>query len=275
MKKIVLLASVLFSLPVFAADFTPQETNTGDSLCVQIITPAVNPQGTCEIFPTPCDVPEGWRTVSSCDLIRPPALGVRLDNYQQRRWEQQRTKLQEIEKNQKLESDAQKRLAEKPRFTGTGLLTRRNGEDNRRLKESMGESFFGKKTTMPKFTDTEAYARFRSLVSDKPGLAKTEITKLEELQTRWADRGYRKPRFETSTQMNRKGYLSTDSFYNQRGVKDIPGEVRPWVSYEAQRKPKLAKRKGAEAIHLRKIFRASPTGNLSGEALLKERERQK
>jgi hypothetical protein len=35
--------------------------------CVQVITPALNPQtGACQEFPTPCDVPSGWTRVDSC-----------------------------------------------------------------------------------------------------------------------------------------------------------------------------------------------------------------
>lgn len=36
-------------------------------VCVQVITPAYNLQtGECREFPTPCDVPDGWRLTRSC-----------------------------------------------------------------------------------------------------------------------------------------------------------------------------------------------------------------
>jgi hypothetical protein len=36
--------------------------------CIQVLAPARNPlTGECRIFPTPCDVPAGWQTVSSCN----------------------------------------------------------------------------------------------------------------------------------------------------------------------------------------------------------------
>jgi hypothetical protein len=36
--------------------------------CAQVITPARNPStDECQEFPTPCDVPDGWETVQSCD----------------------------------------------------------------------------------------------------------------------------------------------------------------------------------------------------------------
>lgn len=37
-------------------------------VCIQVITPARSPQsGECKEFPTPCDVPEGWEEVGSCN----------------------------------------------------------------------------------------------------------------------------------------------------------------------------------------------------------------
>ena len=35
--------------------------------CIQVITPAVNSDGTCKEFPTPCDVPEGWTLIDECE----------------------------------------------------------------------------------------------------------------------------------------------------------------------------------------------------------------
>ncbi len=36
------------------------------AVCVQVITPAVSPLGTCREFPTPCDVPADWKKVDKC-----------------------------------------------------------------------------------------------------------------------------------------------------------------------------------------------------------------
>jgi len=35
-------------------------------LCAQVITPAINQQGNCVEYSTPCDVPQGWKRVASC-----------------------------------------------------------------------------------------------------------------------------------------------------------------------------------------------------------------
>ncbi len=40
-------------------------------VCIQVLTPAVNPKtNECKVFPTPCDVPEGWKIVRSCRAVQ-------------------------------------------------------------------------------------------------------------------------------------------------------------------------------------------------------------
>ncbi|MGC9031348.1 MAG: DUF5666 domain-containing protein [Minisyncoccia bacterium] len=76
MKKIYFILPFIFSL-VLVFFVKAQETTTSDQLnknviCIQVITPARNLQtGECREFPTPCDVPEGWERVKSCNLIDP------------------------------------------------------------------------------------------------------------------------------------------------------------------------------------------------------------
>ncbi|MBU2578545.1 DUF333 domain-containing protein [Patescibacteria group bacterium] len=39
--------------------------------CIQIITPAVSPEGICKVFSTPCEVPSGWQRAQKC-----PSSGI-------------------------------------------------------------------------------------------------------------------------------------------------------------------------------------------------------
>ena len=55
----ILLLSATFASPAFAA--------TSGGACIQVITPAVSSSGECKEYPTPCDVPSGWKKVGSCD----------------------------------------------------------------------------------------------------------------------------------------------------------------------------------------------------------------
>ncbi|MEK7593287.1 MAG: DUF5667 domain-containing protein, partial [Patescibacteria group bacterium] len=41
-------------------------TNEDGRVCIQVITPAVSPDGVCKEFPTPCDVPTGWKRIDAC-----------------------------------------------------------------------------------------------------------------------------------------------------------------------------------------------------------------
>lgn len=42
------------------------QNQSKDKICIQVITPAKNPEtGETEDFPTPCDVPEGWKIIDS------------------------------------------------------------------------------------------------------------------------------------------------------------------------------------------------------------------
>ena len=67
MKKIIFLASVLIAFPVFAQNTT--------EICTQVLQSAVSPKGECEVYPTPCDVPEDWKKVSSCENVKSPSFG--------------------------------------------------------------------------------------------------------------------------------------------------------------------------------------------------------
>jgi len=46
-------------------------TTPTDFFCVQVITPAKNPEtGECREFSTPCAVPEGWEKLKVAPLIK-------------------------------------------------------------------------------------------------------------------------------------------------------------------------------------------------------------
>lgn len=58
---------------------------TKDRVCVQVVAPAISPEGICKDFPTPCDIPEGWKKVSQCSgsdtaLPAPPSYELPADS---------------------------------------------------------------------------------------------------------------------------------------------------------------------------------------------------
>lgn len=47
-----------------------ENASKNDEICIQVITPAKNLETEqCKEFPTPCDVPEGWEKVESCNSL--------------------------------------------------------------------------------------------------------------------------------------------------------------------------------------------------------------
>ncbi len=68
-----------FALEVYAESLGEEEVpvDSGDDgiVCAQVITPAKNPAtGECREFSTPCDVPEGWVAVESCEQMEDNTL---------------------------------------------------------------------------------------------------------------------------------------------------------------------------------------------------------
>ena len=59
--------------PKAPEDVIPREEKTTEKsiespVCIQVITPAMSSEGTCKEFPTPCDVPSGWKEVEKCQV---------------------------------------------------------------------------------------------------------------------------------------------------------------------------------------------------------------
>ncbi len=47
-------------------DTTEEESGDNATICIQVITPARNPQtGEIKEFPTPCDIPAGWEKIQN------------------------------------------------------------------------------------------------------------------------------------------------------------------------------------------------------------------
>ncbi len=49
-------------------------------VCIQVITPAIGPDNKCKEFPTPCEVPSGWKKVDKCPVKA--QIAVQCQQYQ-------------------------------------------------------------------------------------------------------------------------------------------------------------------------------------------------
>jgi hypothetical protein len=229
MKKFLLLGLAFLITPAFAADFQPDS-----SMCVQMIQHAVSPQGVCETFATPCDVPESWRVISSCDLVKPKESSTRFEDVSNRRKMARIKRMQELARQQaadRAEAATLKKSATQSRV-GRAFYTKRRGSDNLRLGNTKTTSHFynRKTTTLPDLNNTDAQERVREINKGvRPGLkTEGEMTEVQKFREKLTTTGSRRPGWITSTQMKRTGYLSMKSYYSQRSMKREMGPSRNW-----------------------------------------------
>ncbi|MCF7812742.1 hypothetical protein K9M59_04090 [Candidatus Gracilibacteria bacterium] len=258
--------SFLFLAPVaFAADDAPQS-----NACVQVIQPAVNADGKCEIFPTPCSVPEGWKKISSCDLIQPEEFGLSPEEVSRRRQMRRIQALKEKAKEKEAEAEeASPYRIGAPRI-GRARFTRSDRlQQSQSVDSNKSESHFSQRgRNIPQFGNRQAYQRYRRLSLNQANF-KNERTRVEKYQEKVQTRGRRRPAIMGSTDANRQGYLSNESFLERRKLhnKRELGDERYWKSPEyIDRTPD--KKRVYEGPTLRKIYRPSQEGNLEGKDLL-------
>lgn len=76
----------LFLITATAITFGLVSGTSAQTACIQSIQAAVSPQGKCQQFSNPCQVPNDWKKVSSCDLIEEKPVGKRIDEVLERRY---------------------------------------------------------------------------------------------------------------------------------------------------------------------------------------------
>ncbi|GEM_PF-2228029 len=240
MKKLFLLGFAFCITPAFAADFTP---DTSD--CVQVIQHAVSPKGICETFATPCEVPAGWKTISSCALVKPKERNSSFSDVDNRRRLLRTSRIRDIAIQQRNAKPLLRRTSGQPRI-GRASYTKRRGSDNLRLNTSGATSFLNnRRSTVTQFNNEEAYARFQELNSETMPGRKTEgeFTDLQKYQQAIIDRGgQRRPGWITATQMKRTGYLDMTSYFSQRAMKNDPGTERHWRELHPDKRKKHERR---------------------------------
>ncbi len=229
MKKFLLLGLAFIITPVFAADFQPDS-----SMCIQMIQDAVSPQGVCETFATPCDVPESWKVISSCDLVKPKESSTRFEDVVNRRKMARIKRMGKMARQQAADREAASTLKKSVTQSriGRALYTKRRGSENLRLGNTKTTSHFNnrKSTRLPQFDNKESYNRFRELNKNiRPGLKEEgKLTEVQKFRQKLTTTGSRRPGWITSTRMKRTGYLNMQSYFSQRAMKRDLGTSRNW-----------------------------------------------
>ncbi len=174
------------------------------SMCAQVIQPAVNANGECKEFPTPCDVPENWKTIQSCTLVQPVDFGSRLEEVNKRRdasrWDVLRKKLEE-KRRQSSTNEASSQAS-----FGTSALIKNDQEyksRQQRLLQSMSNR--RRRTfTQPKIQSAETREQVKVIQNKTQKKSDTETN--ENRRTNKALR--MKPSIGSITNMKRTGYMT-------------------------------------------------------------------
>ena len=232
MKKLIILFGLIIFSPVFAADDKP----SSNSFCIQVITPAVSPKGICQEFSTPCDVPSDWKAISSCSLIRPPEKGKDLRDVVKMR---SNMRAEALRKKAQLQPPSRQGKHSGRLRIGKTEFVKRENTTKSTVEERNKDSFFNRRASSrtPNYNNKQSYELYKQNASNRNAF-KQEPTRLEKYQDKLEESG-RRPGFMTSTEMEREGYLSTESFWNQRAMKNDMGTERLWTPFESQKRAKV------------------------------------
>jgi len=78
-----------------------------DIACIQVIQPAINANGECKEFSTPCDVPADWKKVNSCADFQAETKNPNFDKANKRRYQSKWAKLRAKAQNNNQSRGAQ------------------------------------------------------------------------------------------------------------------------------------------------------------------------
>jgi len=212
MKKFLFLASLLFVLPASA-----------EEMCAQVMTDAVSPSGQCETYSTPCDVPDGWKAVSSCDNVKPIDFGSSPD-------ELAKLRAQRRFKSLRAKKSAQAKEPEKRRNNtysraGRGRWVGAHRNNTKGKKRTVKRALRGR--SVPKFGNKKSYARFKQQ-SLKQGSFKQEGEKtvkeiFQDKKSKW---GSNRPNLKARTDVVREGFLKNEPNFYERQKSRFKAEGR-------------------------------------------------
>lgn len=261
--RISMFSLALLSAPLFVAQ--------AQNACVQVIQPAVSPDGICQEYSTPCDVPEDWKSVPSCDLI-----DVNEDANKPSLEQKMHTRLAQMRaywKMKKAEENSMPETSNNETFNriGSGNLTR--NDRNRRLPTSEDSKTKGVKRT---FTDKNYDSVTAERYNVRGGYQRPGDTTSAERKERRQSRAA----FQSRSDANRSGNLNTtikwsvlsDQFTTRKNYGVNPYQLKS--QYQKQQAAKRAATNREVDVHQRMMSRSRKyrgerlEGNLSGDALL-------
>lgn len=269
------MKKILFLFPVFLFLFMTSSTSAQD-VCIQVIQPAVDANGNCQEFSTPCDVPDNWKKlpVASCSEVKTNTNGSRIDEVDQRRrvrWARALRK-KALEKNPEIEARKYKKRSDRPRF-GRGGYTKNNDvidTDTNRKRASLASK--ARRTFNQKSYDKDFLKKRRQYRTNKGGYQHYDKADKEERAKRRSAR----PSFMSRGDANRSGALSNDPKLEERQKQRFrsTNHSRHWKNRLRKPKVKKAKADPRRKIGQRRTYRGtiSERRNADGESIITEKK---
>lgn len=257
MKKFILISALVFLSPnVFATD---EEVN---EICIEKESYAVSLDGDCKTFESTCSIPDDWKQIASCNLIKPQKTNLSMEDKLNRRYAKKTyTRRKYTDKkidNQKDEVETNAKYIRQ----GRGYLTRTGNYRKTRLNKRQGSDYSKRRTVTKKNYNKATREKIKKLNIQKGGYQhEGDLTKEER-----AERRSSRPNIQSATQMNREGYLSSKPKFStsikERSESANVGSERQWKSIKQINRNKTQKIK--KAIELRRKWKGKRLeGNLS------------
>ncbi len=255
MKKIFLSAFV-FSLLLTNAVFAEEIS------CIKVIQAAVGPSGECQEYSTPCDVPENWRFVTSCEAVKDINFGLTVKAASDRRY---KLKMQARSRKSSNRKTLEDKVSAKYRRIGGGSFTR--STKNTSLKREGGTKISDRKFTTPNFSNRKSYSRYKTLNSKRK--YNTERTELLETSGTGKAGTYRPGIKSSVSDVFREGQLTNGQNWEDQQKGRIRNIIRGKNPYSLKAKIKrIPKRRVYEGPKLKQTYKGElMQGNLNGTVL--------
>ncbi len=205
MKKLLLLASVFFVFPVAAQE-----------VCTESIVYAVGSDGQCETFKNSCVVPDDWKTVPSCESVRPKRFGRSPDELAKLRAQGRARSMRSKRRMQ--DKKPERRSNNTYSRAGRGKFMSRTGAE-RRVRSKKDESAPKGKVrgrSMPKFGNAKAYSRYKKTLNRGGFKVEGDQTAREIFKEKKAKWGSNRPNLRARTDVIREGYLKNEPDFQER-----------------------------------------------------------
>lgn len=263
MKTRILYLSALSSVLPFMANTNAQEA------CIQVIQPAISPNGVCQEFANPCIVPQDWKSVPSCDLVdKTEQNTTTLENRMNGRIAKMRA-YWALKKAEKAEEDP---IVTNKNFNryGSGSLTRSN------RSHRLPTSKTARSEDLRTFTEKDYSSNVAERYSRRGGYERPDDTTAEERAERRASRApfmsrsdaKRTGRFNSTVKWN----VLSRQFTTPKNYGANPYRLR--AKYIADQKAARAEENKEIDVKARlqsrnRVFRGErKTGNLDGSSVL-------